>query len=161
MKRTIILLVLIISNFSFSQAKQYDIYILLDDTIESNITPNQNDTLLLQVFVIKEQISHKYRTYSIDNKGDLKTDIQIKGSMHSNAFNLIYKNINDSNNPIVKKSKDVKNILEYPIDFKNQNINDMYKLLNEANQLFIIETDKIFGYYLAKKVELGSRLGGL
>lgn len=159
MKNTFFLLI-IISYYSFSQTKNYDIYILLDDTIESNIIHNQNDTLLLQVFVIKEQISHKYRTYFIDNKGDLKTDIQIKGNTHSNAFNLIYKNINDSNNPVIIKSKNVRNLLKYPADFKNQNINDMYKLLNEADRLFIIETDKNFGYYLAKKVEIGQRLGG-
>ena len=120
MKIGILFICLFTSLLSFSQTKEYDIYILLNDegSSEENITQSQNDSIIIQVFLFKEQAcGSQNNTFLIDNSGKLKTKIQLKGDSSLFAFNLIYENINGSNEPIIEKSDNIQNLIHYPNDF--------------------------------------------
>jgi hypothetical protein len=66
----------------------------------------------------------------------------------------VYSNKKDSNNPILKRSNEITNILNYPNDFINDNLNNILKILKDASNVYIIEKNEIFGYEVLKKVEL-------
>ena len=48
----------------------------------------------------------------------------------------------------------VKNILHYPKDFKNIKIKEIRNLLMKTKNIYVIESDSLFGFYVLKKVFL-------
>ncbi len=95
-----------------------------------------------------------YAEYVINKKGNLSSHIKIKGSNRIINFLIVYQNKNNMNKPFIVKKLDVKNILKYPSDFRGANLKNIYNLLKNSKQLFLIESDNTLSYYLVKKVEL-------
>lgn len=149
--KILIITVLFIQSIN-SQTHSYDIHILYNN--DEKFSEVKNDSTIFQVFPIKTNIDYGKKSYSIDENGKLITKVEILATQKPNKFNLIYRNENESNAAIVKRIKEVKNILKYPLDFEGQDINSVFNLLKNASNVYIIESDETFGYYLLKKVEI-------
>lgn len=161
MKKDALIFTLLIIGFAnlFSQSSSYDINILVKkdfDTVE--IT---NDTISYQEFTLRERINYLEKEINYDKKGFLETKLKISNANKDIRLIFIYKNIKNMNPPIVLKKIEIKNLLIYPKDFENIKIQKMRKLINNAKNIYIIESDIIVDYYLLKKVILSDRLPNL
>ena len=152
MKKLLTTLLLLSFVFCVAQSKvNYDIHISLDEYKKGiNI---ENDTIVYQYIQLK---NHKKNNNSIfiNNKGELTTKVNIKSSNKISFITLIYSNLYETNKPFLKKTSLIKNILNYPTDFVDENLGKIYKILEEADSIYIIEKNNIVGYDGLKKVEL-------
>lgn len=159
MKKIIILnLLLIFSVNLFSQSSEFDICILLQG--KAKIFKISNDSIIYQQFNLEEQIQYLKQDLQFNENGILETNIIVPGINKDFYLRFIYKNEKDKNLPIIIKKEEAKNILVYPKDFKNIKIEKFRKLLSKANDIYIIESDSVFGFYILKKVILEKKLPG-
>ncbi|QHI36726.1 hypothetical protein IMCC3317_20960 [Kordia antarctica] len=152
MKKLLTILLLLSFIFCFSQNRvEYDIHISLDE-FKENIQI-ENDTMTYQYINLK---NHKknYKAFFINDKGELMINVTIKASNNRNNLTLIYSNINENNKPFLKKTSSIKNILNYPTDFVDEDLEKIFKILKEAKSIYIIEKNDIVGYDVLKKVML-------
>ena len=151
MKKVIIFTAICFSIFSYSQTKAYDIYLIIED---NKLRPSINfvsDTLVWQKFSFKEQIPYEKKSY-IDDKGVLNTKIKIDSSSDF-SFTIEYKNLNNNNAPFILESKKIVNTLKFATDFNGQKNINLIKLIQKADEIYLIEKYKA-DYSLIKKVEL-------
>ncbi|TYA52963.1 hypothetical protein [Formosa maritima] len=154
MKNVLVLLCLIISCHSFSQEINYDIYILLEKNSDFEVIESKNDTLLFQMFILKNQINSVDKNYIIKKDGKLSTNIKIQSGNTNSSIFLIYENMKKQNNPLLKELKELNNVISYPSDFDHADLDNIYDLLKNSNQIFVIEFSDNFGYSVVKKVRL-------
>ncbi len=160
MKKIIILnLLLIFSINLFSQSSEFDICILIQE--KAKIFKSSNDSIVYQKFYLKEQVQYIKQDLQFNENGILETNIIVPSINKDFYLRFIYKNEKDKNLPIIIKKEEAKNILVYPKDFKNIKIEKFRKLLSKAKDIYIIESDSIFGFYILKKVILEKKLPGL
>ena len=144
-----------------AQTIDYDIHLLIEDNSDVKLTEIENDTMVFQIFRFKEQLQLNDIEYLINKNGKLTVHIKTKGSNRLTTISLNHVNTNNKNKPFIIKKTDVNNILKYPSDFRGAKLENIYNLLKNAKQLFLIESDNTLGYYLVKKVKMEQRLGGL
>ena len=152
MKKIITLLLIISCTLCISQnTKKFDIHIKIDN-LENHLN-TENDSIVYQYIVLKNQRKEK-KNFIIDENGNLLSKVNIKASNKIDQIFLVYSNTNNDNIPLIKKSKDIKNIINYPNDFIGENLESIFQILKKASNIYIIEKNEIFGYDVLKKVRL-------
>ena len=161
MKKDVLIFTLLIIGFTnlFSQTSSYDINILIKK--KTDVLEITNDTISYQEFTLKERINYLKKEINFNRKGFLTTKLKVSHTNKDTRLIFIYKNIKNTNPPIVSKKIETKNLLTYPKDFENVEIEKMRKLINNAKNIYIIESDVTIDYYLLKKVTLSDRLSNL
>lgn len=157
MKKTLnIIFLFFISINSFSQKEKKDLYLFIP---EKPVYEISNDTIIFQQFKIDFESKNSVKNIVfIDDKGNLAKKINLKGTSNK-VLNLIYKNVNSRNNPIVVIEKDIGNYLTldaiiYQTDFEN-----FIEILNNFNVYLINSKENTDRYYIAKKVFIEKRRG--
>lgn len=145
---------MITSFFTYSQKINYDIFILFENDTYQKIYGTHNDTLVYQVFDLKVQLNSSSTEYMINDNNLLESKIILKGSKGTNNIRLSYKNANNSNLPFILNKDIPMNLIKYPSGFLGCKLENINKILNKSSNIYIIESDSNYGYYLVKKVEL-------
>lgn len=160
MKKVIFISSLIFNTFNLlSQSSGFDISILLNK--KTKTIEIVNDTLVYQEFILKEKINYiKHDTY-FNKNGILETRLIVPHINRDLILKFIYENNKNKNTPLICKKNKVKNILTYPKDFIGIKIEKLRVLLNEAKNIYIIESDSITGFYILKKVDLMKEIPGM
>ncbi|MDY0779919.1 hypothetical protein [Tenacibaculum sp. IB213877] len=160
-KISISILFFILININLlSQSDKYDVSILINNKINGNNI--SNDSLIYQTFFLPETKNYIQKKIFFNEKGELITNLIIPDSTGKDSqLVFYYKNDKGDNPPKILKKEKVKNLIVYPKDFIGLEISKARKLLQNSKNIFIIESDSIFGYYVLKKVILKDRLSGL
>lgn len=140
--------------FNVYSQRSYNINILIEDNQDVQKTETQNDSIVLQTFKLDSQLKLETRKIEVDNSGKLISKVNVKSSNDATSFFLIYQNKNSTNNPDIVDKKSTSLLMKYPTDFKNTNLESIIKLLKNATDIYLIETEKQLGYYMRKKVYL-------
>lgn len=137
----------------FCQSKNYDINILIDKEVVGSMI--SNDSLIYQTFLLKDMNYTTKKKISYDKNGKLITSLSVSGATNKDdRLVLFYKDVNGNNPPTLLKKEKVKNLLVYPRDFKGLEISNVRDLLKNSKNIFVIESDSVYGFYVLKKVSL-------
>lgn len=154
MKFLIFIISVFFSHNLYSQDSSYNIYILLETSSDLKKIEVKNDTLIYEIFKLKNQLNPISKNYIITKDGKLSTEIKIKAEQTSRYISLIYENRNYINNPFVKKMIEIDNLISYPSDFKNINLENIYQILKNSNQIYLIQYIDELGFATIKIVTL-------
>ena len=146
--KIIFFLCLLICLDIFSQ----DLNIILDKEIKK--VEVLNDSIIYQEFYLKEQTSNTKLKHYFNEEGKLFTKITLPSLKSESELKLVYKSFKNDNYPKILEKEKVKNILHYPKDFKNIKIKEIRNLLMKTKNIYVIESDSLFGFYVFKKVFL-------
>lgn len=154
MKLLIFLIPIFITTNLNSQDLSYNIYILLETNSDLEKIEIKNDTLTYEIFKLKNQLNPISKNYIITKDRKLSTEIVIKTEQTNRYISLVYENRNYTNNPFVKKVIEIDNLISYPSDFVGVKLDNIYQILKNSNQIYLVQFIDELGFATIKTVKL-------
>lgn len=146
---------LFFTSILIASQKIKDIYIVFEDFKKIEITTVKNDSIELSLYTLKELKNRVSKKVILNKDGNISTKLVVPTDNNLiSEINLQHKNTHKSNPPFIVEANKIENILVYPKDFENVNLQDILKILKNSKSIFIIDSKYPDSYYKAKKVTL-------